>query len=69
VESQYIRDSYFKDNEIFLNGQVRVSVAYIPGGYLIRPKHPHCKYQFEEFFGFGAGNYGFTMNRCVYLPN
>jgi hypothetical protein len=75
VENSFLipDSSQFKDVVTCFNGDVTVSVAKIPGGYLIKPKHPHYKYQFEAFFKLGAGNLGiheyYTKKRYIFLPD
>lgn len=45
----------------------KLKVVDAPGGFFAQPTCPHYKYQFEDLFGFGAGNAGYDPYRTVYV--
>lgn len=69
LNSWHLGSPVFKDTTVNLYDPVTVAVAEVPGGYLVKPKAPHYKSQFEVFFGFDGGNLGFNKQRCVFIPN
>jgi hypothetical protein len=52
-----------------LGEDVRILVHQSAIGTYAKPIQPHCKDQFERFFGFESNNFGFTKDRVVFVPN
>jgi hypothetical protein len=42
--------------------------AETDAGFYIQPTKRHYAAQFEDFFGFGCGNYGYDQTRTIYIP-
>lgn len=61
-------DGEYKEISIsFGSDSTIVKYKESPYGYYVQPTKPHFKYGFEEFFGFGCGNYGFDENTTVFV--
>lgn len=59
---------YHPSTAMFGSQTTEVDIAHAYNGTFIRPRHRCYSYQFERFFGFGAGNLGFNTEVTRYLP-
>ena len=53
---------------MFASDPYNVSVLETCTGYYVRPTGRHFKYQFEQFFGLGCGNWGYHEDLCTFVP-
>lgn len=61
-------DSYQPVKQGFGSTQTTVLVSETRLGWFIKPTQPHYKYQFEDYFGFGHCNTGYTGTRVIFAP-
>jgi hypothetical protein len=61
-------DGYILYQRTFASEPVDILVHETRNGFFIKPANRHFKFQFEQFFGFGAGNIGYDKDRTVFVP-
>lgn len=59
----------FKPVETYFGSTTTVVlVSETKYGYYVRPTCNHYRLQFEDYFGFGLSNQGYTPHRVIFVP-
>lgn len=62
------KDGYTECEYTFASEPTTILVHETKNGFFVKPADRHFKFQFEQFFGFGAGNIGYDKDRTVFVP-